>query len=158
MNRIGASAASADELRAVPAIAGELETLPINQTFLQPNPHQPAVVRNAVERTELVGAHIVTRGKMTAEMLEALPAPWAREALAIEPGVNFRDRMKLTRVQICLSVTRMTAHSPRSPLRTRSSRLRAASLASREFWLPIQPDVWRPRGVSPCPRSTWIYF
>jgi len=32
---------------------------------------------------------------MTAEMLEALAAPWAKQAIAIEPGVDLRDRMKL---------------------------------------------------------------
>ena len=85
------------------AIAGQLETLAINQTSFQTNPHQAAVVGNTVERAELVGAHIVTRGKMTAEMLEALAAPWAKEALAIEPGVDFCDRMKLGRVNFGLS-------------------------------------------------------
>ena len=70
-----APAASADKLRVVPAIARELETLPINETLFQTNAHQAAVVGNAVKRAELVRAHIVTRGKMTAEMLEALPAP-----------------------------------------------------------------------------------
>ena len=95
MNRIGASALSTDKLRAMPAIASELETLPINKALFQTSPHQATVVGNTVERAELVGANIVTRGKMTAEMLEALVTPWAKEALAIEPSVDFRDRMKL---------------------------------------------------------------
>ena len=109
MNRIRAPAARADKPRAVPAIAGELETLPINETLFKTSAHQATIVGNAVERAELVRAHIVTRGKMTAEMLEVLPAPWATEAITIEPGVNRRDRMKLTRIQIRLSIARMTS-------------------------------------------------
>jgi hypothetical protein len=66
-------------------------------------------VGNAVLSAELVCTHIVTRGKMTAEMLEAFTAPWARKAISIEPGVNRRDRMKLSRIQIRLSITRMTS-------------------------------------------------
>lgn len=64
-------------------------------------------MRNSVESAELVRAHIVTRGKVTAEMLEAFTAPWAWEAIPVEPGVNRRDRMKLTRIQIRLSIARM---------------------------------------------------
>ena len=109
MNRIRAPAARADKPRAVAAIAGELETLPINETLFKTSAHQATIVGNAVERAELVRAHIVTRGKMTAEMLEVLPAPWATEAITIEPGVNRRDRMKLTRIQIRLSIARMTS-------------------------------------------------
>ena len=96
MDRIGASAASADKLRTMPTVAGEFETLSINQTLFEPNPHQAPVVGNSVQRAKLVRPHIVGRGKMTAEMLETLAASWAQQPLAIEPGVNFRDRMKLT--------------------------------------------------------------
>jgi|HubBroStandDraft_6_1064221.scaffolds.fasta_scaffold519731_2 hypothetical protein len=39
---------------------------------------------------------------MTAEMLEAFPALWAKEAILAEPGVNFRDRMKLIRAKMKL--------------------------------------------------------
>jgi hypothetical protein len=60
-------------------------------------------MRNAVKRTELVGAHLVRRREMTAEMLEAFAASWAQQALAIEPGINIRDRMELTRVNFRLS-------------------------------------------------------
>ena len=109
MNRIGAAAASADELRAVPVITGELETLPIGETPFKTRAHQAAIVRNAVLSTELVRTHIVACRKMTAEMLEAFSATWAREAIPIEPGVNCYDRMKLTRNQIRLSVARMTS-------------------------------------------------
>ena len=45
----------------------------------------------------------MTRGKMTAEMLEAIAAPWAKQTLAIEPGVDLRDRMKLTGVNFGFS-------------------------------------------------------
>jgi len=48
----------------------------------------------------------VTRGEVTAEMLEAFTAPWAWEAIPVEPGVNRRDRMKLARTQIRLSIAR----------------------------------------------------
>jgi hypothetical protein len=102
MNRIGAPATSADKFRAVRAIAGELETLPSDKALFQPNAHEAAVVGNAIERAELVRAHTVTCGKMPAEMLEPLPALWAREAILVEPGVNFCDRMKLTRVKMKL--------------------------------------------------------
>jgi hypothetical protein len=114
MNRIRAPAASADEPRAVTAVAGELETLPSNETPFKTSAHQAAIVGNAVESAELVRAYMVTRGKMTAEMLEVLPALWAREAITIEPGINRRDRMKLTRIQIRLSIARMTSAPHRS--------------------------------------------
>jgi hypothetical protein len=39
---------------------------------------------------------------MTAAMLEALPALWTREAILVEPGINFRDRLKLTGVKMKL--------------------------------------------------------
>ncbi len=91
MNRIGTSALGADELGAMGDIAGKLETLPVYQTLLETRAHQTAVVRNPIERTELVGAYFVSRGKMTAEMLEALAASWAKQALAIEPRVDFCD-------------------------------------------------------------------
>ena len=87
----------------MPAIAGKLETLPISETFFKTNAHQPPIVRNTIQNAELVRAHIVTRGNMTAEMLKALPAPWAWEAIPIEPSVNRSDRMKLTWIQIRLS-------------------------------------------------------
>jgi len=103
MNGIGTSAPSADKFRAMPAIASEFETLSIDQTLLQTSAHQAAIMGNTVQRAELVGTHVVTRRKMTPEMLEALATPWAKQALAIEPGVNFRDRMKLTRINFCLS-------------------------------------------------------
>lgn len=61
MNRIGASALRTDKLRAMCDIPGELETLPVHQTLFQTRAHQAAVVRNTVERTELVGAHFVSR-------------------------------------------------------------------------------------------------
>jgi hypothetical protein len=91
MNRIRAAAPSADKLRTVTAIARELQPLPIDETLFQTNAHQSTVVRNAMERTELVRAYIVFRSKMTAEMHETLSAAWAKEALPVEPGVNLRD-------------------------------------------------------------------
>jgi hypothetical protein len=45
----------------------------------------------------------MTCGEMTAEMLEALAASWAKETLAIEPGVDVCDRMKLARINFGLS-------------------------------------------------------
>src|SRR5579872_3151177 len=98
MNRIRAFAASADKLRAMPTIASEFETLSINQALFQTNPHQAPIVGNTVQRAELVRAHIVTCGKMTAEMLEALPAPRATEPLTVQPSVDLRYGVKLARV------------------------------------------------------------
>ncbi len=40
---------------------------------------------------------------MTTKMLEAIAAPWAKQTLAIEPGVDLRDRMELTRINFRLS-------------------------------------------------------
>ena len=73
----------------------ELETLPDRRTPFKTRAYQAAIVRNSVESAELVRAHIVTRGKVTAEMLEAFTAPWAWEAIPVEPGVNRRDRIKI---------------------------------------------------------------
>ena len=152
MNRIGAPAARTDKLRAVPAIAGELETLPCNKALFQPNAHQATVVVNAIERAELVRAHIVTCGKMTAEMLEALPAPWAREAILVEPDVNFRDRMKLTGVKMKLVNTLslrclndIGAH-------------RSFFRGSGEFLAPyLNADVWHLVELRGCPGvSPWF--
>jgi hypothetical protein len=94
MNRVGVPATRADKLRAVSVIAGKLEPLPINEALFQTNAHQATVVGNAVEHAELFRAHFVARSEMTAEMLEALSAPWAKQAFTIEPGVDFRDRLK----------------------------------------------------------------
>jgi len=85
------------------AIAGQLEPLPVDHALFQARPDQSAVVRNTVERAELVRAHVVTRGKMTAEMLEPFAAARTQDALAIEPCIDFRDRMKLTGIDGCLS-------------------------------------------------------
>jgi hypothetical protein len=60
--------------------------------------YQPPVVRNTVERAKLVRAHLVTCSKVSAEMLEALPASGAQEALVFEPGIDFCNRTKLTRI------------------------------------------------------------
>jgi hypothetical protein len=49
---------------------------------------------------------------MTAEMLEALLALWAREAIPIKPGVNRRDRIKLMRIQIRFSIARKHQRLP----------------------------------------------
>lgn len=103
MHRVGAPALGADELCPMPGVARQLEALPIDQALFQARTHQAAVMRNTVERAELVGAHVVTRRQMAAEMLEALAASRAHNALAIEPCVDFRDRMKLTGVNLCLS-------------------------------------------------------
>ncbi len=103
MNRVRPSALGADKLRAMRNIARELETLPVYEALFQTRADQAAVMGNTVERAKLIGAHLVSRGKMTAEVLEALAAPWAKQALAIEPGVNFRDGMKLTRINVGLS-------------------------------------------------------
>ncbi len=81
-------------------IARKLEPLPVDQALFQTRADQAAVMGNTVERAKLIGAHFVSRGKMTAEVLEALAASWAEQALAIEPGVNFRDGMKLTGVNV----------------------------------------------------------
>jgi hypothetical protein len=65
MNRIGASPARADKLGAIPAIARELEPLPIHHAFFQTHSHQSTIVGNAVKRAELVSAHGVARCKVT---------------------------------------------------------------------------------------------
>lgn len=103
MNRVWAPTLRADKPRAMPDVAGKLETLPVHQALLQTSTHQAAVVRNTVERTELVGAHLVGRRKMTAQMFEALAAFWTKQALTIEPRIDFRDRMELTRINFGFS-------------------------------------------------------
>jgi hypothetical protein len=72
VHRIGAAPERSDKLRAMPAIASQLEPLAIDQALFQARPHQAAVMGNTVECAEFIGAHLVTRSQVTAEMLEAL--------------------------------------------------------------------------------------
>ena len=102
MNRIGTPSPRADKFRAMSPIARELETLPGNEALFQPNAHQASVMGNAIQLAELVRPHIVSRGEMTAEVLEAVPALGARETLLVEPRINFCDRMKLTTAKMKL--------------------------------------------------------
>lgn len=70
----------------------------------------------------------MTCGEMTAEMLEALAALWAKETLAIEPSVDIRDRMKLNRVNLCLSYDRA---------------VRLVAAADALFWANAGAASWR---------------
>jgi len=156
MNRVGAPALGADKLGPMPGVARELQALPIDEALFQARTHQAAVMRNTIERAEFVGAHVVTGRQMTAEMLEALAASRAHDALAIEPCVHFRDRMKLTGVNLCLSLVRIAKQFAGSVLLMRSGRARAASLAN-ENLLSIRQTHGDPKS-SPGQRWTRIYF
>jgi hypothetical protein len=87
-------------------------------------------VGDTVKRAKLVGTHIMTCGEMTPEMLEAFAAPWAKETLAIEPSVDIRDRMKLNRINFCLSYDRA---------------VRIFAAANALFWANAGAASWRVR-------------
>src|ERR1700722_297591 len=90
-------------------------------------------------------------------MFEALTAPWAQQAVAIEPGVDFGDRMKLARINFRLSVLLMTEPYVSSRLLTRWGERGPRRRRVEKFGFSIR-QTYGDRKSSPCRRWTRIYF
>ena len=113
MNRIRPAAAGADKPLAVAAVAREIESLAICNPLLQAYPDQAAIMWDAELGAKFVRSHMMLRDQMTPEMLEQSPTFGARQALAIEPRIYFRNRMKLITIQVGILHIPMKVRPPR---------------------------------------------